>query len=283
MNIREKMAQMKKNRTMESVKKLSERKSSSDRIQTEPLFIKEMNLVQANSIEGDFRFRILPPFFESDRGHWAFPIETHYNVGINNKMFHCPKRMTNGRRPCPICNEVEKLTDPEQRKANKMFYPGSGSLVYVIDRNDEKAGPKLWRMPFSVEREILTKAARADILDLDDTEEGYDMVVSYSKDVVSTGSGKGKTLGKWSALDIERSSSPLSRDEDQAEEWLEFCDEFPLDKVFILYDNETILKAHTGEEELADHSKGTDFSNSENSRGVDFSKRLNTKKKLVRK
>ena len=237
MTLKEKMMKMRQGRTPEKVKELAKREGSFTGTKKSRLYVDSVkNVLAANNIKGEFTFRIIPPFFKVDGGHWAYPVSTHYNVGINKDNFNCPKRMIG--KKCPICNEVEKLTDPEDRKANKHFYPKDASIVYIIDRASEDKGPILWKMPFGVEKDILTQASRGKIEFVDDVDEGYDITVSYEK--VETGAYTG---GRWSSVTIDRLSSPLSNNEDLIEEWLEYCDENSLDKVCHFEEYETLLKA----------------------------------------
>lgn len=247
MTARERMKQIREKRNKDTVKRRSERKNSYSSV-GDPLYnIKDEKIVKAMEIKDELVFRILPPTFDSADGHWGYEIHTHYQIGISNKAFNCPNKIKSLK--CPICEEVDTIDDPKRRKP---LYPGYGVLVYIIDRNDEKSGPKLWRMPFGVENDILTQASRAKIDYVDDEEEGFDITISYSSN--KTEDGK-QSIGKWSSCTIDRVESVLSEDEDQMDEWLDFINKNPLDKVAIVYDYEKIANCFNGMDEMESGSK----------------------------
>ncbi len=235
----EKLRKLREGRDMDSVKEMSQRKTSYEgKGQKEKVYKDNVKVKKASDVKGDFVFRIFPPSFESDSPtkHWGFPINTHYEVGPDNKIFNCPRDI--GKK-CPSCEYAMSLEDKEQRG---QYYPGYGALVWIIDRGNEKDGPIMFRMPFSMENDILKEVARADIKNIDDEFEGFDIIVSYNKE-------PGKRWGKWSKPTIVRNSSPISDDEEVMEDWLEFIMENPLNEIPIYHSYKVIEEAMQGNEE----------------------------------
>lgn len=241
MTTKEKMKSMRGKRNSKNMKARSERKTSYGE-NIDPLWKESILMIKASEIKDELIFRILPPAFESEDGHWAFTAYIHYKVGVNEKAFICPKKMHG--KSCPICEEITTIEDPDIRK---LLYPVYGALTYVIDRQNEDDGVKLFRIPFTVEQDILTQASRADILTIDDENEGFDITISYTKE-------KNQDWGKWGSVSIARRETPLSDDDDKIDEWLEFVNENSPDKIINVHSYEKIAAAFNGTEEIKKES-----------------------------
>lgn len=186
--------------------------------------------------EGDNLIRILPSGDEDDPD-WDLTVQTHYNVGADNARYLCLSKMK--EEPCPVCAVIEKLEDEEERDQIRV---GKGCAVWIIDRDNEKAGPQLWSMPFTkVRNEIYTrsvdKKTKTPIL-VDDPEEGYD--ISFTR------KGTGTTTA-YSGVEVDRDPSPLHENEKIQERWLEYISEHPLKEVLNFHDADHIEKVLMGQ------------------------------------
>ena len=189
--------------------------------------------------DGANKLRILPPTWDNP-DHYGIDIFVHYKIGDSNSSYLCLKKMKD--EPCPIC---EALSTPEA-KSDKALVDAIGVkrkvLVWVIDRADEAAGPKLWMMPASIDRQFVLQSTDEDspsgeILRIDNPDSGYD--VSFEK--------HGKDLQtKYEGEKIARKSTPLSSDQKTMEKWLEFICENPLPEVLDFKEYKHIKKVFDG-------------------------------------
>jgi hypothetical protein len=112
--------------------------------------------------------------------------------------------------------------------------------VWIIDRNNEKDGPKFWDMSWTMDKDIASLSINkrtGEALLIDDPENGYDF------EFVREGKGLNtRYIGKQ----ISRQSSPISDDERQQEVWLEFITENPIPDVLNFYSYDYIAKIFTG-------------------------------------
>lgn len=189
--------------------------------------------------DGSNKLRILPPTWDNP-DHYGIDIFVHYKIGDSNSSYLCLKKMKD--EPCPIC---EALSTPEA-KSDKALVDAIGVkrkvLVWVIDRADEAAGPKLWMMPASIDRQFVLQSTDEDspsgeILRIDNPDSGYD--VSFEK--------HGKDLQtKYEGEKIARKSTLLSSDQKTMEKWLEFICENPLPEVLDFKEYKHIKKVFDG-------------------------------------
>ena len=191
------------------------------------------------SKEGEACVRILPPTWEDTEkwgDGWEIGVYIHYSVGPDNGTYLCLDKMKG--EPCPVCEARRTITDQDEADQLK---PGYRTLAWVIDRDNEKAGPMIWSMPITMFKEInarsIDKKTNAPIL-VDDPEEGYDIVFNRA--------GTTKTNTKYSAVEVTREPSPLHDDEKLQARWLEYITEHPLPDVLNFYDAEHIEKVLFG-------------------------------------
>lgn len=183
--------------------------------------------------DGDNVIRILPPTWE-DAEHFGFDTHVHYSIGADKGTFLSLQKMK--REPCPIYEEMLQAQADGDEDYAKSLRSNHRVLVWLIDREKEEDGPKLWAMPFGLDKDIALRCKdkrTGEILNIDHPEEGYD--VEFTK----TGSGI-KT--KYEGLQISRRSCPLSDDDDKFDEWLEFIEENPLPSVLNYHDYDYIKK-----------------------------------------
>jgi hypothetical protein len=182
--------------------------------------------------EGEANVRILPP--TGDATDWGQDIYIHYNVGPDNGSYLCLDKMKGEK--CPICEARRKAHDEEADQLR----PNLRVLCWVIDRDNQKAGPQLWSMPLSLSREInlrsVDKKTGTPIL-IDHPEEGYD--------IVFTREGSDKRT-KYTAVEVVRESSPLSDEQKLMDRWLKYISDHPLQDVLVFYPPEHIEKVLFG-------------------------------------
>lgn len=188
---------------------------------------------------GENNIRILPPTWKDvdtwGKG-WGIVVYVHYGIGTDNSTYLCLNKMK--EEECPICVARDEAPPVEEGEQDELK-PGKRILCYVIDRDDEKAGPQMWAMPWTVERDIsaLSIDKKLGALLIDDPEEGYD--VTFSRD------GKGRTV-KYVGMKIARDASPIHDKEKTQDEWLEYISENPLPDILHYYDAEYIAKVYGG-------------------------------------
>ena len=188
--------------------------------------------------EGENAVRILPPTWEdTDKwgDSWELGIWVHYNVGADGGSFICLDKMKG--EPCPVCEARREATDDEERY---QLAPGWRALCWVVDRDNEKAGPQVWSMPATLFRDInsrsIDKKSNAVIL-IDDPEEGYD--------VVFTREGADKRT-KYVGVEVARDPTPVHDDEKIQQRWLDYILEHSLPTVLNIQDSGYIEKVLSG-------------------------------------
>jgi len=202
--------------------------------------------------KGDRIVRILPPTFAKTKEdlkkygkHWGLKVFIHRNVGPKDGQYLCLEEMKG--EECPICEFAKKLeADGESDDAYKLrrqfLY-----IAWVIDRDDEKAGPQVWTVPWTLDREIgvrcKNKKTGEPIL-IDDPDDGFD--VEFRRD----GTGLGT---KYIGVNISRESGPILEGKPKTQaKWLSFITENPLTDVLNFYDAEyleKIVNAEAGDDD----------------------------------
>lgn len=184
--------------------------------------------------EGENCVRIMPSTW--DEPDWDYTIYSHYSVGADNARYLCLSKMKD--EPCPVCEAALKATDEDEKDSLSV---GKGAICWVIDRDNEKAGPQLWSIPFTkVRNEIHTrsidKKTRAPIL-VDDPEEGYDIVFNRK--------GTDKTT-QYTGVEVVRDPSPLHEDQKTQDRWLAYIEENPLPECLNFFEADYIEKVLFG-------------------------------------
>lgn len=196
--------------------------------------------------EGENNVRIMPPTWEDTEKYgdgWEIGVYLHYSVGPDNGAYLCLDKM-NGE-VCPICEARRNTRDEEEQDQLK---PSYRCLCWVIDRDNEKAGPSVWGMPMTLFRDInsrsVDKKSNTPIL-IDDPEEGYDIVFNREGTDMRT---------KYTAVEVLREASPIHDDERLQARWLEYVQANPLPDCLVLYDAEHIEKVLFGKVSRKDES-----------------------------
>jgi hypothetical protein len=190
--------------------------------------------------------RILPPTWDNAE-HFGLDYYLHSNVGPDNSQYLCLERnaelaqlhgVEGGR--CPVCEERRVLErEGETEEANQL--KGSRRIgVWVIDRNNEKDGPKFWDMSWTMDKDIAAlqiNKRTGEALLIDDPDAGYDF------EFVREGKGLNtRYLGKQ----ISRQPSPATDDDRQLEAWLDFITANPIPDVLNFYSYDYIAKVFSG-------------------------------------
>jgi hypothetical protein len=189
--------------------------------------------------EGESVVRILPPTWEESEGFWDLQIFVHFGVGADNSTYLCPDKMKG--EPCPICEARQASRDDDEKKELR---PSERRLCWLIDRNNEKAGPMLYSMPANkLAREIHMRSEdkkHGHVLDIVDPEEGYD--VSFMREGTTDRTD-------YKGVEIDRDPSPLHEEEKVANKWLKYVEENPLPDTLQFYDYEHLEKVLSGQVE----------------------------------
>lgn len=188
--------------------------------------------------QGVNRVRLLP----ANPEYWGQPLYVHY-IGENESPYLCLKKMKG--EECSVCEERRRADAAGDNEYGKALFPRERLLVWVIDREKESEGPRLWDMPKTIEIDLNSAAvddSTNEVLPLDHPEEGYD--IRFNKE------GKGKTT-RYSGITVARRASPITDREDKMEEWLQFILDNPLDQCLIFYSYDHIKGVFTGKPAVA--------------------------------
>lgn len=188
---------------------------------------------------GSVLLRILPPTWDNAE-HYGYDIYVHNNIGPDNQRYLCLKSMGKGK--CPICefratlgNSTQDQKDAQELKENHRV------VMWVIDRDNEAEGPKIWEMSWSMDKDFaaLCQDERTGaILLIDHPDEGYD--ISFKRE------GTTMTNTKYVGKSIARRASPINDNPDIQEKWLDFITEHPIPSVLIYYSYEHIEAIFSG-------------------------------------
>lgn len=194
--------------------------------------------------DGENNLRILPPTWDDVKRwgkNWGIEIWVHGFIGPDNSNFLCPNKMSG--EDCPLCSARHDLVntgeEDDEDAANKLK-PGKRILVWVIDRDNEKDGPQVFAMPWTVEREIATRSTEkktGKVILIDAPEDGYD--ISFER----TGTGL-KT--KYIGVDVARDPSAISDSEKTQEKWLDYIQENALPEVLKFHDADYMEAVYMG-------------------------------------
>lgn len=188
--------------------------------------------------EGESCIRVLPPTWKDKKKYgdeWDIGVYLHFSVGPDNAAYLCLDKMRG--ESCPVCEAQRSAAD--ETEADKLK-PSFRVLAWVIDRDNEKAGPQVWSLPPTLFKEItlrsIDKKSNAPIL-IDDPEEGYDIVFNRVGTTLNT---------KYTAVEVSRDPSPLHDNQAKQDTWLEYITEHPLPDLLNFYDAEHIEKVLFG-------------------------------------
>jgi hypothetical protein len=187
--------------------------------------------------KGDNEIRVLPPTWSfkeyPKQKHYGFEIWVHYGVGPDRQSYLCPHKMKGEK--CPICEEREDALRDGDEKYAKQLEPKRRSLIYLVDRKDEKEGVQAWAMPWTVDRDLLKisvdkKSGRS--APHRPPEEGYDVMFEKEGE---------KDRTKYEGVTIARRESELG-----SQKWLDYAMDNPLPEQLVYFSYEHIAKAFGG-------------------------------------
>lgn len=190
-------------------------------------------LPQYKPREGENCIRIMPPTWADTNKYgdgWEYVIYVHYGVGADGASYLCRNKML--KEQCPICDARGEMDEDEATRMSVKVR----DLCWVIDRDNEKAGPQLWSMPPSVFRDINARSIdkkTGKLILVDDPEEGYDIVFTRVGTDMKT---------KYEAIEVQRDPSPLHESNKKFDEWIGFIEDHTLPECLNFYDAEYIEK-----------------------------------------
>lgn len=200
------------------------------------LYIEGVNKVKLK--DGKNRFRIMPQTWSDEPEHFGITIYIHRDVGADQGSYICREKM--GWGPCPMCEERAALAraGADKDESDKLK-PGRRVLVWLIDRDNEDAGPLLWDMPAGVDKEIAQKSEdpeTGEVVNVEDPDDGNDVVIHKT----------GQSLQTRYGVTVIYRSSPLSKSEDKADKWVDYIVEHPLPDILKRYDYDYLAKVFHG-------------------------------------
>ena len=166
---------------------------------------------------GQRRIRILPtidgssPFKEA----WYHEIQ----VGGQWQKFYDPGKNDNERSPLnEVYEELMSTGKESDKELAKQYKSRKFYIVKVIDRDNEKDGPKFWRFKHNYKNEgILDKIIPIwrQKGDITDAEKGRDLIIELTK----SKTGKGKEYTTVSTIMYD-DPNPVHADVEQMKEWV---------------------------------------------------------------
>lgn len=182
--------------------------------------------------EGLNRIRILQSTYGT-RTDYSFGYYQHNDIGPDRGAYLCARKMA--AQPCPMCDNRSEF-DEEDSKALR---PQHRYILWIIDRNNERAGPQIWDVSAKTDK-LLANLSVEDgkVLNIDSPDDGYD--IEFRRE------GTGRNTD-YLAHRVMRDPSPLHDDDRIADQWLDYIADHPLDKVLQEYDAEHIERAFGGQ------------------------------------
>jgi len=160
-----------------------------------------------------YSIRILP-----DAGGDPFK-ERWFHYGLSKSGIVCPKK--NFGHECPICDFAAKLYKEKTEESAKMaknFSPRQRFFSAVIVRGEEKEGVKVWGYGKNAYQDLINLVCNDEYGDITDVDNGTDLGVMASK-----AAGQQFAMTK---LTPARKTSPLSKNRQEADEFMEAIPDF---------------------------------------------------------
>ena len=186
---------------------------------------------------GDRTIRILPPTWD-DPDDFAFDIFVHYGIGTDEQAYLCRSAMLN--EDCPICDERATAIANGDEEYAKELAATKRCVAWIIDRDKEKEGPKIWAMPVTVNKginKIVIDKRTGEVLPIDDPENGYD--IEFTRE----GTGL-KT--KYTAIMVSHHPSPLHDDDAMFDKWIGVALDNPVPDLLVYHDYDYVLRVFNG-------------------------------------
>lgn len=203
---------------------------------------------------GDNAIRILPPTWD-DPDHYGYTVFIHGYVGADQSSYLCLNKNAGGGGGCPICAASAEAKAAGEEDEAKALQPSKRYLTWIIDRNDDNPHPIVYSMSWTIDRDIAalcTNKKTGSVILIDHPDEGYD--VSFSRQ------GEGLKT-RYVGMQIDREPSPISDDEKEQDEWIEYIQENPLPSILKFHDASHLEKIIQGtapskDEDLDDEDEG---------------------------
>lgn len=186
---------------------------------------------------GANKIRILPPTWDNAK-HYGHDIFVHYGIGPDNVGYLCLDRMSGEK--CPLCEARSEADRSGEEDLAKALRATRRVAVYVIDRNAENEGPKIWAMPQTVDKEICAQAwdkETGEVYALDNPDEGYDVAFEVEG---------AQQMKKYVGVRLARRASPLSDDDKAASAWLQYIVDHPIPNELVLHEYDAMKQAFEG-------------------------------------
>jgi len=188
--------------------------------------------------EGKNTIRILPPSWPN-ADHYAYDLFINYGIGIDEQAYLSLKAMLN--EPDPLDEARKEAEKDGNKKLADSLKPTKRPGFYLVDRLAEDEGVQFWAAPWTVDKAFCGIAIDEDTgaaTMVDHPDEGCD--IRFYKE------GTGMTT-KYPAEKMRvLKPSPLSEDENLANEWLGFVQEHPIPDMLNFYDYDHIAAAFEG-------------------------------------
>jgi len=212
----------------------------------------------------DYCIRILPPAWKvPSRDHWGLYLYVHTGIGPDNSSYLCNRAFEKHcldkwgmtlleymklceleipeNMECPIEEiRIELKRSGQTEDAKKLFYR-TKFLVWLIDRDDEAAGPKLWAMPYTQMHLALEECCQSTrgrgVIRPDNVDTGRDVLFKCKK--------QGE-YNNYIGVKLDEPST-LTDDDDLFNQWLDYIEANPLPNLLHFYDGNYIRKVATGE------------------------------------
>jgi hypothetical protein len=189
--------------------------------------------------EGENCVRILKDTWEDVDtwgDNWDIQVFVHFSVGPDNAAYLCLDKMKG--EICPVCEMWRRTTNEEEKRALR---PSERRLVWVIDRNNEKAGPQVWSQAPTLFKDIVGRSVDKKtntLIKIDDLAKGYDVIFIREGTQLNT---------KYSQVEVLREATPIHNDPNRAQRWKRYIEDNPLPDVLEYYDAAYIKKIMFGQ------------------------------------
>ncbi len=207
--------------------------------------------------EGKNKVRILPPGWE-DAKHYGIDLWVNSNVGSDNETYLSLKLMR--QEPDPVAEAIAAAKADGEAESVKTISPYRKVGMWVLVADELETGPQFFAMAQKLDREIAQLA-------YDDEDGGELILIDHHQDgcwVTFKAEGVGF---KRTYTNIKLGKpGPITKDDDQQDEWLEFIQENTIPDVLNFYTYDHIKAALAGgsgtrkedeDEELPERRRGT--------------------------
>lgn len=187
--------------------------------------------------EGENKIRILPATWEG-ADYFGYQIPVIYSVGVDRCTYIPPSFKD---KDDPFAERRQQAVREGDTELADSLKPGHRFLYWVIDRKKESDGPLLFAAAPKLNNDISKQMIDEDdggVIAIDHPEEGYDVIFHKEGTGIKT---------NYTGVKISRHSRPISDDEDQMTEWLDYIMENPLPDAVNIYSYEHLVKVLAGE------------------------------------